>query len=295
MSVSANLAKQQLLTGLEHGFPLPHDLLKLPAPGSKVRNSAVLVLFGALDSVLATASAQDQLGSLGSLNSPGSLGSLDPGNPLDSLNSRNSLGSLDSPGSRDSRGSLNPLEAVPAIPGSSNPAPSRIAPELDVLLLRRSDELRNHAGQIAFPGGGVELGDRGRAATALREAQEETGLDPNGVDVLGMLPDAHIPVSNYQVTPVIGWWRLPSEVAADTQESVEVFRVPVAELLDPNARGTSQLTFRGRSVRGPAFQLGPQFGGHIVWGFTAIMLASIFDGVNWTRPWDEERTFEVTR
>ncbi len=164
-----------------------------------------------------------------------------------------------------------------------------------MLLLRRANGLRNHAGQIAFPGGGVEPDDSGRAATALREAQEETALDPNGVDVLGQLPDAHIPVSNYQVTPVIGWWRLPSEVAADTQESVEVFRVPVAELVDPAARGTSQLRFRGRTVRGPAFRLGPQFGGHIVWGFTAIMLASIFDGVNWTQPWDEARLFEVTR
>lgn len=256
MGVSADQAKQQLLLGLERGFPLPHNILRLPSPDAQVRNSAVLVLFGALDSVLASSSSHVRGAYTGAI-------------------------------------STHELPQTSPFLGAS--AAAQIAPELDVLLLRRSNGLRNHAGQIAFPGGGVEPGDSGRAATALREAHEETGLDPSGVDVLGMLPDAHIPVSNYQVTPVIGWWRLPSEVTADTQESVEVFRVPVAELIDPAARGTSQLTFRGRSLRGPAFKLGPQFGGHIVWGFTAMMLAGIFDGVNWTQPWDEERVFEITR
>src|SRR5690606_35885315 len=110
---------------------------------------------------------------------------------------------------------------------------SAVVPELDVLLTRRSNGLRNHAGQIAFPGGGVDHTDHDRIATALREAHEETGLDPTGIDVLGTLREAHIPVSNYVVTPVLGWWRLPSEVAADHSESIEVFRVPVAELIDP--------------------------------------------------------------
>lgn len=171
----------------------------------------------------------------------------------------------------------------------------RVPPGLDVLLLRRSDGLRNHAGQIAFPGGGVEAADADRAATALREAEEETGLEPGGVDVLGLLPDAHIPVSNYIVTPVLGWWRLPSEVAADLAESVEVFRVPVAELLDPAARGTSVLRHEGRSYRGPAFRLGSRFGGHLVWGFTAILLDRIFDALEWEEPWDRSRLFEVAR
>lgn len=229
MQASDDHAKQQLLRGLQRGFarsPLIHGFSPV---GPGVRHSAVLMLFGALDSVLAEGTA------------------------------------------------------------------TRVAADLDVLLTRRSNGMRNHAGQIAFPGGGVETSDLDRAATALREAHEETGLDPSGVDVLGKLPDAHIPVSNFMVTPVLGWWRLPSEVAADTQESVEVFRVPVAELVDPNARGTSHMSYRGQTWQGPAFKLGPQFGGHVVWGFTAIMLATIFDGVGWSEPWDEARTFEVTR
>ena len=185
------------------------------------------------------------------------------------------------------------LDRVPA-EGSARCA-TLVPPELDVLLLRRSDGMRNHAGQIAFPGGGVEAGDADRAATALREAHEETGLNPSGVDVLGLLPESHIPVSNHLVTPVLGWWRLPSEVAADLTESVEVFRVPVAELLDPAERGTSVLRYEGRSYRGPAFRLGPQFGGHLVWGFTAILLDRIFDALDWAEPWDRSRIFEVAR
>jgi 8-oxo-dGTP pyrophosphatase MutT (NUDIX family) len=118
------------------------------------------------------------------------------------------------------------LDRVPA----RSPFPA-VAPELDVLLTRRADRMRHHAGQIAFPGGGAEPGDSDSAMTALREASEETGLDPAGVEVLGALPDVHIPVSNNLVTPVVGWWRLPSPVAADHAESVEVYRVPVAELL----------------------------------------------------------------
>jgi len=199
------------------------------------------------------------------------------------------FGELDDvPAGSASRLRVNPAAAEPA---SADAVPAR----LDVLLTRRSSGLRNHAGQIAFPGGGVEDHDKDRTATALREAQEETGLDPAGVDVLGQLPDAHIPVSNYLVTPVLGWWRSPSEVAADKSESVEVFRVPVAELLDPAARGTSLLRHGGRTYKGQAFRLGPQFGGHVVWGFTAMLLSGIFDALGWAVPWDRSRTFEVQR
>lgn len=180
------------------------------------------------------------------------------------------------------------LDAVPAT------APECSVPrELDVLLTRRSDTMRHHPGQIAFPGGGSEDGDADEAATALREAAEETGLDPGGVDVIGALEPVHIPVSNNLVTPIVGWWRSPSEVAADDSESVQVFRVPVAELLDPAARGVSVLELGTRTFRGEAFELGPRFGGHLVWGFTGILLSSVFEGLGWDEPWDRERSFEL--
>lgn len=187
------------------------------------------------------------------------------------------------------------LDRVPAETDARDAggSPLTIPPELDVLLLRRSSGLRNHAGQIAFPGGGVEAGDESRIATALREAAEETGLDPRGVDVLGVLPDVHIPVSNYLVTPVLGWWRLPSDVRADYSESVQVMRVPVAELLDPANRGTSVLHRGNRWYRGPAYRLGDQFGGHILWGFTSMLLTGIFDTLGWSQPWDASREFPI--
>lgn len=170
-----------------------------------------------------------------------------------------------------------------------------VPPELDVLLIRRSTTLRHHPGEIAFPGGGVEPQDSDLTMTALREAKEETHLNPSGVEVLGTLPEAHIPVSNNLVTPVVGWWTLPSRVAADASESVEVFRAPVAELLDPAARGTSVLRSGPTTFRGPAFQLGPQLGGHLVWGFTGILLSSLFAELKWELPWNREREFLLHR
>lgn len=186
------------------------------------------------------------------------------------------------------------LDDVPASRSSVGTVP----PALDVLLTRRADTMRHHPGQIAFPGGGTEPEDADAAATALREAAEETGLDPAGIEVLGVLPELDVPVSGNLVTPVIGWWRLPSEVAADHTESVEVFRVPVAELLDPAARGNSVLRMPGGAGqvmhRGAAFKLDARFGGRIVWGFTGMLLSRVFEGVGWTVPWSGDREFDVT-
>lgn len=183
--------------------------------------------------------------------------------------------------------------ALDQTPAADARSVSTVPPELDVLLTTRAAGMRHHAGQIAFPGGGAEPEDADVAATALREAHEETGLDASGVDVLGTLPEVHIPVSNNLVTPVVGWWTLPSEIAADRVESVEVFRAPVAELLDPSARGTSVLDRGAMRFRGPAFQLGPRFGGQVVWGFTGILLATLFDELGWAVPWDASREFRV--
>ena len=186
-------------------------------------------------------------------------------------------------------GALDRALAEPSTAAGAPPAPA----ELDVLLTLRSGTMRHHAGQFAFPGGGVEPGDADAAATALREANEETGLDPAGVEILGSLTEVHVPVSNNLVTPVIGWWSRPSEVAADNSESVEVFRAPVAELLDPAARGMSLLARDGVHFRAPAFRLAPRLGGGIVWGFTGILLSSIFDELGWAVPWDSEQVFPV--
>lgn len=171
------------------------------------------------------------------------------------------------------------LDSIPA--STTQPA---VARDLDVLLQRRASTLSSHPGQVSFPGGGREPQDQDAVATALREAEEETGLDPAGVEIIASLPDLPLAVSNHLVTPVLAWWTKPSRVAAvDHAETVEVFRVPVAQLLDPANR------FRSVTRRGPITFKGPAFDidGTIVWGFTAMVLDRLFDACGWTVPWDE--------
>lgn len=170
------------------------------------------------------------------------------------------------------------LDTVPAR------AHGRVPADLDVLLQRRSATLHHHPGQISFPGGGIEAGESPQQA-AVREAVEETGLEPAGVEVLGSLAALPLPVSHNLVTPVLAWWTRPSQVAAvDHAETVEVFRVPVADLLDPAHRASAR---RGTS-RTPAFVLD----GVLVWGFTALVLSGLFDALGWTVPWDTARLVE---
>ncbi|HET9187694.1 MAG TPA: CoA pyrophosphatase [Acidothermaceae bacterium] len=150
----------------------------------------------------------------------------------------------------------------------------------DVLLIERSRDLKHHPGQAAFPGGGAEPEDDGPASTALREAVEETGLDPSGVEVLTLLPALWVPPSDNRVTPVLAWWREPSAVSAvDDTEVAAVARVPIAALVEPANR------FR---VRHPSGHIGAAFdvGELFVWGFTAGLLDRLLDIAGWALPWD---------
>jgi len=164
-----------------------------------------------------------------------------------------------------------------------------VSRDLDVLLLARAATLRSHPGQVAFPGGRVDPGDQTPVAAALREAEEETGLDPSGVEVLGTLAPVPLEYSRHVVTPVLGWWREPSPVrVVDDAESADVFRAPVADLLDPANRGVTVIRRDGSEWRGPGF-LVPGGGGHLVWGFTGMLLDGLFDRLGWTEPWDRGR------
>ncbi|NIJ10035.1 8-oxo-dGTP pyrophosphatase MutT (NUDIX family) [Saccharomonospora amisosensis] len=151
----------------------------------------------------------------------------------------------------------------------------------DVLLLRRADTLDSHAGQVAFPGGGVEAADGGPVDTALREAEEETGVDPAGVRPVAVLPQLYVPVSGFAVTPVLAHWQRPSPVrAVDPRETATVARVPVAELAEPSNR--FQVYKRGSGWKGPAFEVDGLF----VWGFTAGLLSVLLNLGGWERDWD---------
>ncbi|MDQ0378687.1 NUDIX hydrolase [Amycolatopsis thermophila] len=151
----------------------------------------------------------------------------------------------------------------------------------DVLLLRRADTLGSHAGQVAFPGGGADPGDADEVATALREAEEETGVDPVGVRPVAVLPELFIPVSRFAVTPVLAHWHRPSPVhAVDPGETAAVARVPIADLVDPANR--FQVRRPGTGYLGPAFTVNGMF----VWGFTAGLLTVLLDLGGWAREWD---------
>ncbi|MCW2904881.1 MAG: hydrolase [Streptosporangiaceae bacterium] len=157
----------------------------------------------------------------------------------------------------------------------------------DLLLIERAATLSKHAGQPAFPGGGIDPGDAGPVGAALREAAEETGLDPAGVDVLATLPELYLTRSGYRVTPVAGWWREPTEVfAGDPAEVASVARVPIAELVEPANR---------LNVRTPSGFAGPAFraGGMLVWGFTAGLLDQLLEVGGWSRPWDTTRVEDL--
>jgi 8-oxo-dGTP pyrophosphatase MutT (NUDIX family) len=152
----------------------------------------------------------------------------------------------------------------------------------DLLLIQRSQGLRLHAGQPAFPGGAIDAGE-GPVAAALREAAEEVGVDPDSVDVVGTLPEVYIERTGFRVVPVLGWWRQPSEVApVDAGEVAAVERVGLAELADPAVRLMVRVP-DGRTS--PAFQVR----GMLIWGFTAGLLDRLLALAGWEKPWDTAR------
>ncbi|MET9651996.1 CoA pyrophosphatase [Streptomyces sp. NPDC006460] len=158
----------------------------------------------------------------------------------------------------------------------------------ELLLMERSGTLRSHPGQPSFPGGALDPEDGdpedgGPLRAALREAEEETGLDPSGVQLFGVLPRVYIPVSRFVVTPVLGWWRTPTPVGVvDPAETARVFTVPVSDLTNPANRAT---TVHPSGFQGPGFLVESA----LVWGFTAGVIDRLLHFAGWERPWDRSK------
>ena len=160
----------------------------------------------------------------------------------------------------------------------------------DLVLTERAHHMRQHPGQVSFPGGALDDGEEPQGA-ALREAQEETGIDPGSVEVFAALPELWLPPSNFAVTPVLAWWAVPGQVRVINADEVHaVFRVPVSELLDPAHRFT--LRHPGSGWLGPAFWIGDEKD-VLLWGFTAGVLSRLFDQAGWTAPWDQARVRDL--
>jgi 8-oxo-dGTP pyrophosphatase MutT (NUDIX family) len=139
-----------------------------------------------------------------------------------------------------------------------------------ILLTVRATSLRQHAGQISFPGGRIDAGDAGPAAAALREAAEEIGLPGGEVAVAGFLPD-HLSMTGYRVTPVVGRIAAGFVPRPDPAEVSAAFELPFASVLDESLQRT-----RVRSLAGVPIEVRDiHHGGHVIWGLTAAILLSL--------------------
>ena len=157
----------------------------------------------------------------------------------------------------------------------------------DLLFIQRSAGQRRHAGQPAFPGGVIDPADAGPVAAALREAAEEVGVDPGGVEVIATLPELFIPPTGFQVVPVLAWWRQPCVVApVDPAEVAAVERISVSELADPPAR---LMVHRPSGIVLPAFRVR----GMLIWGMTAALVDRLLALGGWERPWDASTVVDL--
>lgn len=155
---------------------------------------------------------------------------------------------------------------------------------MTVLFTKRTAHLARHAGQVSFPGGRIEAGDSGPVETALRETEEEIGLAPRDVEVIGHL-DTYVTRTGFVVTPVVGIVQPPCTVTPDPYEVAEIFEVPLAFLLDPANHRRCSSEFEGVTRHFYAMQ----YGGHCIWGATAGMLIDLYELL--TRP-EAARVFD---
>jgi len=152
----------------------------------------------------------------------------------------------------------------------------------DLLFIRRSKDLRLHAGQTAFPGGVIDATDEGPVAAALRESAEEAGVNPGDVDVVATLPELYIPPTGFRVVPVLAWWRRPRAVApVDPGEVDAVERIGVGELADPARR---LMLHRPTGIILPAFRVRDR----LIWGMTAALVDRLLALAGWEQRWEAQ-------
>jgi 8-oxo-dGTP pyrophosphatase MutT (NUDIX family) len=145
---------------------------------------------------------------------------------------------------------------------------------MSVLLTQRTDHLSDHAGQVSFPGGKIDDTDADAVAAALRETQEEVGIEPARVEVVGRLDD-YVTGTGFSITPVVGLLEPGFKVTPDPFEVAEVFEVPLAFFLDAANHHRESRFWRGRTRH---FYVMP-YEHHYIWGATAGMLVNLYDAL----------------
>jgi 8-oxo-dGTP pyrophosphatase MutT (NUDIX family) len=139
---------------------------------------------------------------------------------------------------------------------------------LNTILIQRPNYDGVHSGQISFPGGKAEESDSDIVHTALREASEETGIDPQGVTLLGCLTPLYIPVSDTEVTPVVGWSNSKPHITIDPAEVVHIIEANLHQLADSSIIKVKPFPVRNEMVEVKYYD----YNGHIIWGATAMLL-----------------------
>ena len=147
-------------------------------------------------------------------------------------------------------------------------------PEATVLLTQRTADLRTHAGQIAFPGGKIEPDDLTPVAAALREAEEEVGLDPKLVKVVGELPP-YLSRTGFRITPVLGRVAAEHVLTLNLSEVTEAFEVPLGFLLDPANHHKASRTFAGRE----RYFWEIPYHDRYIWGVTGGIIRGLYEQV----------------
>jgi 8-oxo-dGTP pyrophosphatase MutT (NUDIX family) len=174
--------------------------------------------------------------------------------------------------------------------GAPDAPAGALPPDADLLVTVRASTLRHHAGQAAFPGGASDPGDDGPIGTALREANEETGIDPSRLHILATLDRMFIPPSGFHVVPVLAYSPDPGHVlAVDPAETAIVARVPVRAFVNPENRLMVYRKENTRQFAGPAFLLNQM----LVWGFTAQVISAMLDVAGWAKPWNTDVVEEL--
>ena len=145
----------------------------------------------------------------------------------------------------------------------------------------RKDHLQDHAGQISFPGGSMDPGDRSLLETALREAEEEIDLSPDLVEVIGELEEMYIPPSDFRVSPFVGLLPPEAELVLHPDEVEEIFTVSLDELMSPETFRKTLLRRDGRDYEVPVFAVKGSNTRREIWGATAAMTAALLARLGW--------------
>jgi 8-oxo-dGTP pyrophosphatase MutT (NUDIX family) len=153
--------------------------------------------------------------------------------------------------------------------------------ELQLVLTRRRDDLKSHAGQMSFPGGQHEPQET-MLMTALRETEEEIGVSAQSLEVIGKLMPLYIPPSDFEVHPFVAWSNHGSrpQFLPNPDEVAEIIEVPLRHLLDPASRHEQPWDFRGHSINVPYYAIGD----HKVWGATAMMISELLERLHALSP-----------